>query len=199
MIGNDVVDLGDAESRVAEHHPRFDARVFTAAERELIAAGTERTRWLLWAAKESAYKAARRVDVRTVFSPSRFVVRASLDGCLTVDSDGRTFVVEDHGDGSHVHVLARARADGDGAVHAAVDTLPPGATAAAASVAVRRLALVALSARLAIPVDDLALDCERRMPRLWVRGGPCGAVLSLAHHGRFVAFACRWPDRGWRP
>ena len=200
MIGNDVVDLGDAESRVAEHHPRFDERVFTAAERELIAASPgERMRWLLWAAKESAYKAARRVDARVVFSPRRFVVHLTRDGALAVQAGAQAFAVEHDGDRHYIHAIARACGDhSTGArVHAAVSLLPPGATPAAASAAVRRLALATLSRRLEIPEHHLALDRERRMPRLCIHGRPSAAVLSLAHHGRFVAFACRYPQGEW--
>src|SRR5437867_200164 len=62
MLGNDLVDLGDADSCAAALHARFDGRVFDPVEREWIAASPhgERVRWLIWAAKESAYKAARK-------------------------------------------------------------------------------------------------------------------------------------------
>src|SRR5439155_10573151 len=64
MIGNDIVDLGDSESHAEGRHPRFDGRVFDETEHALIDATPEpeRVRWLLWAAKESAYKAARKED-----------------------------------------------------------------------------------------------------------------------------------------
>jgi len=77
MLGNDVVDLGDPESRAGARHARFDARAFDRTERALIATSPrgEHERWRLWAAKESAYKAARKEDPCTVFSPQRFAVR----------------------------------------------------------------------------------------------------------------------------
>ena len=64
MIGNDVVDLGDAEVQPGATHPRFDARVFAREEREALRASgaPNRLRWILWAAKEAAYKAARKLD-----------------------------------------------------------------------------------------------------------------------------------------
>ena len=73
MIGNDVVDLDDPESRSAARHARFDARAFTVAEQTMLrtSADGERLRWVLWAAKESAYKAARRDDARVTFAPAR--------------------------------------------------------------------------------------------------------------------------------
>ena len=76
MIGNDVVDLRDPETRPGAQHARFDARVFAASERLALERSRDagRLRWILWAAKESAFKAARRCDPATVFAPSHFVV-----------------------------------------------------------------------------------------------------------------------------
>jgi phosphopantetheinyl transferase (holo-ACP synthase) len=198
MIGNDVVDLVDADSRVAGHHPRFDERVFTPAERGLIAASPvgERVRWVLWAAKESAYKAARRMDARTVFSPPRFVVRLGPDGAATVAADGRAFDVDLAADDDRVHAIARARDCGEGMVYSAVARLGPGAAGDPPGAAVRRLTVTTLSRLLDIPEGDLALDRAARVPRLWLRGRPSTAAVSLSHHGRFVAFACRWPGAG---
>ena len=197
MIGNDVVDLGDADSRVAGHHPRFDDRVFAPSERELIAAcpAGERVRWLLWAAKESAYKAARRADVHTVFSPSRFVVCLTAGTGATVAAAGRTFDVELRADDEHVHAIARGRDDARATVYSAVACLAAvGGTTPSA--AVRRITVTTLARLLDIPERELALTREGRVPRLWVRGRPSAAELSLSHHGRFVAFACRWTDCG---
>jgi hypothetical protein len=194
MIGNDVVDLGDADSRVGGHHPRFDHRVFAPSERDLIAVGPagERVRWLLWAAKESAYKAARREDARVLFSPRGFVVRLTPGAGATVDAGGRTFDVELRAGGEHVHAIAQARADEQAAVYSAVARLDD-ADEATPSAAVRRLAVATLARVLGVPERDLAIDRDGRVPRLCIRGRPSPAALSLSHHGRFVAFACRWP------
>ena len=194
MIGNDIVDLGDADSRIAGHHPRFDERVFTPAERDLIVAGPagERVRWLLWAAKESAYKAIRRADARAVFSPRALVVRPTSFVSATVEGAGRTLDVRLGGDDQHVHAIARDRAVGTGPVDGGVARLVPGADGASPSAAVRRLAVTTLARLLDVPERDLALDRDGRLPRLWLGGRPSAAVLSLSHHGRFVAFACRW-------
>ena len=76
MVGNDVVDLRDPEVQPGACHARFDARVFAAAELEAVRVSPvpQWLRWMLWAAKEAAYKVAKKDDARTVFSPSRFVV-----------------------------------------------------------------------------------------------------------------------------
>ncbi len=71
MIGNDIVDLADPETSCGACHPRFDHRVFAPAELELLATTRShvRMRWILWSAKEAAYKAARQACATTVFSP----------------------------------------------------------------------------------------------------------------------------------
>jgi len=192
MIGNDVVDLGDPESRAEGRHPRFDERVFDEAERALIEASgqPERIRWLLWAAKESAYKAARKADPRTVFAPSRFHTERCADAWLTVGIGDRRFRVDVVMGAGHLHAVARGAADPPAAVHSAVARLPALATG---SEAVRQLAIARLSRLLAVAPEELAIRREGRIPALWLRGSRSPADLSLSHHGRFVAFACRFP------
>ena len=190
MLGNDVVDLGDPESRAEARHPRFDACVFDRTERALIAASPhgEFERWRLWAAKESAYKAARKEDPRTVFAPRRFAVRRTHGGMLAVTVGDRRFRVEVVVDGECVHAVARHREDSTEAPWTAVASLSP--TVEDAGVAVRRLATTTIARRLGLATDDLVIDRVARIPTLRIVGRGFAADLSLAHHGRFVAFAC---------
>ena len=108
MVGNDVVDLGDPETAAHAVHLRFDERVFSDCEREqmLCADDSVRMRWILWAAKESAYKAARRVDPKVIFSPSCFEVR--LDGHLrgSVEVSHHSFEVRVEIRGDCIHAVA---------------------------------------------------------------------------------------------
>ena len=77
MLGNDVVDLLDVDARPETFHRRFDLRVFAAEERRAIAgdARPHALRWAHWGAKEAAYKLARQLDPKFVFSPARLVAR----------------------------------------------------------------------------------------------------------------------------
>ena len=90
----------------------------------------------------------------------------------------------------HLHAVARGAADPPAAVHSAVARLPALATG---SEAVRQLAIARLSRLLAVAPEELAIRREGRIPALWLRGCRSPADLSLSHHGRFVAFACRLP------
>jgi phosphopantetheinyl transferase (holo-ACP synthase) len=181
MLGNDVVDLADA----AGHHPRFAARVFTPAERVLLAADPALC-GVLWAAKESAYKAARKADPATVFSPSAFLVALDRRERARVTVGERRFVVDLLRTAEYVHAVARAAEDAPTAAFAAVGAVPAGASDSAA---VRRLAVDTLER--ALDMDGLAIGRDGRIPLLLRHGRPMPADLSLSHHGRFAAFACR--------
>ena len=77
MLGNDIVDLRDAESRPESFRPRFDERVFTHEERRAIARDQRPLirRWAHWAAKEAAFKLGKQLDPEFVFAPGRLQVR----------------------------------------------------------------------------------------------------------------------------
>ena len=205
MIGNDVVDLRDPESASETLHPRFDTRVFDARERDALAASAdaERLRWKLWAAKEAAYKLARKRVPTTVFSPSRFHVE--------LDASGRSGVVEHGGDRYRVELD-----ENDEALHAVA--LPVDADAKGGEVlsgwrrlergelesgdpeapsrAVRELLCERLAPRLGVDARDLEVRRRGRVPHLWLRGRPAPVDLSLSHHGGWLAFACELANSG---
>ena len=95
LIGNDVVDLHDPESRPGVIHNRFDARVFSFDEREALSdsASAHELRWTLWAAKESAYKVAKKLDPAVRFLPRDFVVRRITEGRALVMHETGAFDV----------------------------------------------------------------------------------------------------------
>jgi len=188
MVGNDVVDLADPEVRSGPAHPRFDARVFAPLEREALRASGEpnRLRWMLWAAKEAAYKLLKKRDPKLVFSPARFVV--ALDGSLRgeVAHEGRTFCVSLRTDADALHAVAtddaRDAARVVSAVGVAAEPFDP-------STAARALAVRTLAERLGLPSAAFRLGRRARIPTLQVAGLTTPLDLSLSHHGRFVAFA----------
>lgn len=134
MVGNDVVDLRDPDSDAGTHPRRFDERVFSSSEQQMLRqsdvsgqrsefahrSGSSRLRWRLWAAKEAAFKAARKRDTATVFSPPRFEVEFSgadagrvthRPKCGTVECfDLRWWQTEDA-----VHAVAKAASAGSDA------------------------------------------------------------------------------------
>lgn len=196
-VGNDVVDLRDPEARPGAVHPRFDARVFTSCERARIraAAAAERVRWSLWAAKESAFKVARKLDDGLPFHPRRFVVRElARDRAAVVHQAAGRFRVWLDEARDWIHATA-VPGDQD-----EVPTGPPlsalavldeaRASAAELSVRVRELLRDAVAPLVEADPTLLEVVTVDGIPRLRLAGRPLPVDLSLSHHGRVVG--CSW-------
>ncbi|MEE8582106.1 MAG: 4'-phosphopantetheinyl transferase superfamily protein [Myxococcota bacterium] len=206
MLGNDVVDLRDRDSHPATLHPRFDERVFTARERAALAASdsTRRERWRLWAAKEAAYKAARKLEPRICFSPRRFAVDGrTAERRVVVDSSFR-FLVRLFEGGSSIHAVAIAEGAPPRELVYGMRRLPSGDPdlhhPQGPSRAVRRLSVERLARRLGVDAEELCVRRQGRIPKLWMGARPLEDSLSLSHHGALVAFACALVERdsSWR-
>ena len=184
MLGNDVIDLADPETH--SRHEGFDARVFSPSEREDIARASDphARRQMLWAAKESAYKAVRRARSRTVFSPVRFEVELDLDGRGAVRHASDLLAVEVARAGDCIHAVACVGQDPSRSLRGVtrVKGQSPGDAA-------RSLALSEVGRSLGLPPKDLRIERPRRIPELRLRGETLPAPLSLSHHGRFAAYA----------
>jgi len=188
MIGNDVVDLRHPSVQPGSRHVRFDARVFSRAEREALSASgaPDRLRWMYWAAKEAAYKVHKKLDARTVWSPRRFVVSldADLSGC--VEHEGVSYPAWIEEDGERVHALVTTGLPREESLRWQVAQLAVGQDE---SLAARALAVAGLAPVLGVPAASLAVATRDRIPFLERDGAPTGVDLSLSHHGRFVAWA----------
>jgi hypothetical protein len=187
MVGNDVVDLGDPETRPGVRHPRFDARVF--APEELAALGfhpeAERLRWVLWAAKEAAFKVARKQKPATVFAPRRFRVTLVAGNAGRVSWEGGELWLRVACGPDWVHAVACS--PGSEGIQARQLVVPPAVSPGAA---VREHALHALRGLLGAP---LAIGKADRIPFLKRGTARLRADLSLSHHGRYAAWACEPP------
>ena len=191
-IGNDVVDLDDPESQLDTLHARWAERVFTSAERRALAASPVRHRlhWALWAAKESGYKALRRLDPNAVFSPRAFEVeleeapreeRANCRG--EVRHRDATFALEIRSERSFVHAVATA----SGTPGRLVARVEP--ASGDPRVGVRAATVDALAE--ALHLDAAGLRITGRPPAVFSGTASLDVPVSLSHHGRFVAFAFR--------
>ena len=200
MLGNDVVDLADPEARARTLHPGFDRRVLDSDEQAWLRASPQRARdrWVLWAAKESAYKAARRLDPSVVFSPVRFAVRLEPDprGFVGRVSHGeQQFSVSVEVGTRFVHAVCHIEPWGSAEPFSRVRVVPGEGPLAppAASAEVRGLARRALAAALGLAPTALSFGRSGRLPLLWIRGRESGSALSFSHHGRCAAFAVALP------
>ncbi len=186
MVGNDLVDLADPET--LSPHPRFDERVFNPAERAAIAAACDphRARWARWAAKESAFKLARRADPRMVFAHARFATELDPGGVGRVTLGVWTCAVVVSCVASAVHAVATRCARDQARL---VAGWTRSATDADPRAEVRALTIASVARHLGCETSQVAVVTRPdRVPELVVAGELAGA-LSLSHHGAFVAFA----------
>ena len=193
-VGNDVVDLADPETLREQQHPRFDERVYAPEELALLrrAEPEHVTRWLLWAAKEAAYKAEKREASDTIFSPRRFVVdlpplsgeEGAGKGSVRHGERLLTLAAEWTGDFVHAVAMNDAARAGRSVSEVARAARDPGGAA-------RELAATGIGKLLGI--DPRRLELFGRPPVVRHDGSVITENVSLSHHGRFVAFAAVVP------
>ncbi len=196
LIGNDVVDLRDPEARIETLHPRFIARVFTAAEQRQINAASDpcRALWALWAGKEAGYKILKKLVPTTLFAHAAFRVQlrgdAGIRGRLegVVRHQGLCFQLKLHSDAAKIHAVALSAVGNDSVTEPPRCRVGTGWSALEHSAAVRRLALRDLRAWFGDGAGDLRI-VGSRPPRLVRAETALDADLSLSHHGSWVAWA----------
>ena len=193
LIGNDVVDLHDPESRPGAIHNRFDARVFTFDERETLSdsASAHELRWTLWAAKESAYKVAKKLDPAVRFLPRDFVVRRITEGRAVIIHETGPFDVRLRRTDEWVGAVATLTVANAPWTHrpitAGIERLEvPGADP---SRTVRELACAALALGMNLPPGQVQIAADQGIPVAFWRSRRLPVDLSLSHHSRFVAWA----------
>ena len=75
-LGNDIVDLNDSDADIQSIHPRFIERALNDQElldiRDKTSQITKEILWTYWAAKESAYKALKRLIPKIPFTYKKF-------------------------------------------------------------------------------------------------------------------------------
>ncbi len=193
-VGNDVVDLRDPEALPGAVHPRFDLRVFTARERDRLLASCRRTRlrWRLWAAKESAFKAAVQRDAAIRFLPRRFEVRRAEGAHAEVlHATAGRFEVRFEEEEDWIHAVALPISSDTPQTALELHEPGEGLQATAPSLRVRELAR-----ELVAPLLDLAPSAIRigrtagGIPQVQRGDRVLPIDLSLSHHGRLVACAC---------
>jgi len=193
MIGNDIIDLSDPESSPNACHSRFDRRVFSVDEFEALSSDYSEVqrRWILWSAKEAAYKAARRVSADVSFSPLCFVVDLDRALCGSVQHEGYSWMVRVEVERDCVHAVV-GQADAFPEIISATRRLTT-SELCDPSAGVRRFAIESIAEALGVARSDLQIESMGRIPQLiWV-GPDVRASISLSHHGWFVGFACLDP------
>ena len=192
LVGNDVVDLHDPDSLPGALHRRFDVRVFTSNEREALrgSASPHALRWALWAAKESAYKVAKKLDPAVRFLPRDFEVRRTEDASVVVHETG-SFDLRLERTDEWVRAVATTTAANAPSTQRLVCTGVQRSEVSGTdpSRIVRELACAALGLRMDLSPGDIQIQADRGIPVAVWHDRRLPVDLSLSHHGRFVAWA----------
>ena len=207
-VGNDIVDLTDPETAPGAHHPRFPDRVCCPEEQRRLREMDDPNAllWRYWCAKESAFKALRKVMPTLPFSLREFRTRwkseasgQTVFGQVLAAGYVAEITVEGHP--WYLHAIARVVLPDRNAIVPGEEMSGVRQLAGDCSVSVeaRRFLTEAVAPMLRCHPDELRVvrSRERRTPpQLLVRNMPSNVDISLSHHGRFVAYACALPVGG---
>ncbi|MBI2836836.1 MAG: 4'-phosphopantetheinyl transferase superfamily protein [Acidobacteria bacterium] len=210
LVGNDIVDLTAPGAGEKHRDRRFLERVFTPEEQAIIAdaADPDRVLWMIWSAKEAAFKIASKLIPGTVFAHRKFRVWPISLHAGRVCSNGVEVNVEWECSSDFVHCVGRIGAEErpvssavrhlDGAFEASVENHALTAREVESvhsieSAAVRR---VAKCLAIHLGLHDAEIVRVRGAASGWApphvecNGRPApGFDVSLSHDGRFVAAA----------
>lgn len=176
-LGNDTVDLEAAKGQ----HPRFAARILSAQEwAHFESAGSpDVLLWSYWAAKEAAYKAYTQTQ-KINFSPLLWEVNPGFD-YVRFGSETLPLRIKRSEDMILAEVCDRPWSEVATAEGVFWREPSPGEQKEEA----RRLALALAEAELGEKLSGLKITKVLGMPQ--IHSDSRRWVLSLSHHGRFVA------------
>ncbi|MFA5180566.1 MAG: 4'-phosphopantetheinyl transferase superfamily protein [Syntrophales bacterium] len=218
-IGNDIVDLTSPDSIGKSRDRRFIARVFTPEEQERIERSEfpDTTLWMLWAAKEAAFKAVSKLKPGLSFIHRAYAHRdepGKAAPILLKQTNGNAMAIQEHGvvmtpagpvdafftlSCHRVHCVAAVR-NGHGGAPAATPVhvleerrdgpFDPSATVRRA--AIHHLASVLKASPYYIDIRRDKTPRGYGAPRVFIEGSRTDIDISLSHDGQYIAFAVHY-------
>ena len=194
-IGNDIVDLTAQGVKGKFNDRRFVERVFSAEEQKEIQSASDPTLtlWSLWAAKEAAYKVAKKLRPATVFAHRKFRVNQARQ---EVTYEDLRFPVRWEVRPAYIHCIATTEAANLSAakIGVFVKPMPAGSHGRKTeSIEARRAATELLFRERGIAGAEVIREQEGEElspPRFFVAGRRLWDVdLSLSHDEHWVAAA----------
>ncbi len=204
-MGNDIVDLKAPGAMGKAGNARFVRRILTIEEQQavLCADHPDALLWILWAAKEAAYKAVSKSHPDVSFSPGRYSVKLKNEkpGVLggMVKTPGGIVRIRIFSHEDYVHCI------GITASHSGLDRIVYGIKAisreekmnhppACQSMAARKLAKERIASYTGRDQDDIQIIRNNTArgqgpPMVYFKGKKDNIDISLSHDGRFVAYA----------
>lgn len=186
MIGNDIIDLKLAAER-DPLRPRFMDKVFTEGEQEIIFLNEKPVNqaWLLWAMKESAYKAhQRRFSLPRNFNP--LAPQCKIFSLTPTSVLGEVQIGNDNykafGELNTNFILSNATA------------LPENQKVEWENIwgseDLKKRLLLKISASYGWDIKTIGIEKDKNfIPVITHRNRPVPIPFSLSHHGKFAAFS----------
>lgn len=185
FFGNDIIDLNDKDSFEPDENPRFLKRVFT--QNELVAISNSEnpkvTLWLLWAIKESAYKAIKRKYLQAQFIPKEFLVNLEKEQVFWQEKVCLYYGIER--EKNYLASYCLSAMDPKLKIHHWCERSDLN-TSLSPSQAVRNLAKIKLSLLWNIAQEEIQIDYFLP-PRIINKKTQQTLPISMSHHGQFVS------------
>lgn len=195
-IGNDIVALNFINQQ-RTNEPRFYAKILTPGEKELYHKVSQQLPfahfvWLLWSAKEAAYKYQKRLQPGLVFSPTRIICHdikliEHYSHLQLSFQEHRLFTRAEITD-NYIHAIVSENAEFQ-YISNGIKQIENN-TPEAQSAAVREFILE----RLQLTYPNISLRIEKHpvgYPILMIGDQQSDLLLSFAHHGNWVGYAMK--------
>lgn len=193
LLGNDIVDLQEARKANNWRRPRYLTKLFTWQEREWIgqSACPDDWVWMLWSAKESAYKLSRRLGAKRAYAPKCLEVQQWVKDKpnryrLQLRTKQTELMVYTDINSSFVHSVAVPNENSNWQE----GILPLEGTPRERSEQLREQVCQRIAeADLAVGQETYRIEKDDRgIPQVFAGRAPLPIVLSLSHHGRYGAY-----------
>ena len=222
-IGNDIVDLTSPDSIGKSLDRRFIARVFTPEEQERIdrSESPDATLWMLWAAKEAAFKAVSKLKPGLSFIHRAYAVTSTpneesqkASSIPLKQTNGDAVSIQERGvvqtpagpvdtfftlSSCRVHCVAAVRSGNGGdpaatPVHVLEERRdgPFDPSAAVRRAAIHHLASVIKASPYYIDIRRDETTHGYGAPRVFIEGKRTDIDISLSHDGKYIAFAVHY-------
>lgn len=193
LLGNDIVDLQEARKTSNWQRPRYLEKIFTPKEQAWIQQANQADRWvwMLWSAKESAYKLSRQLGAERAYAPKRLEIRDwtqedATNYRLQVLTEQAELTV--HTTLSHTFVHSVALIDENANWQAEILNLSGTHGEQRKQLREQVCKCVAeADSRVGVEIYRIVKN-ESEIPQLWLGETKLDIVLSLSHHGRYGAY-----------
>jgi phosphopantetheine--protein transferase-like protein len=198
-VGNDVVDLKDAENLGKSGNSRFLKKILTDAEIEYVknADNPEAALWSIWACKETAYKVIKKSFPDAAFVPRRWQVVFTKskseysEGEVVALGKDRVYI-RLFSNTQYVHCVGAANVKVLDKLIWRVESLPEEKNINP-SIYLRHLLRQNLAQCFSLNFNQIKIkrirqNGELQPPRVYVDDKKTDIDISLSHDGRFVAY-----------